>query len=132
MHVTDAFRNALQSISNHKLRSLLTLLGIVIGVLAVVTMFSSVYSLKAMIKKNMEGMGWNNSIIITPKYEQQDTRARRNITYRKPVEDVQQLNYSDFEAIRKTISHKDIYGMNEHQSVYRIKNKDVQVTLRGT
>lgn len=132
MHLGDAFRSALQSISNHKLRSLLTLLGIVIGVLAVVTMFSSVYSLKAMIKKNMESMGWDNSIIITPKYQEPSTRARRGVTYRKPAESVQQLNYYDFEAIRSSIDHKDIYGMNDHQSVYRIKNKDVQVTLRGT
>ena len=132
MHTGDAFRSALQSISNHKLRSLLTLLGIVIGVLAVVTMFSSVYSLKAMIKKNMEGMGWNNSIIITPSYEQPGTRPQRGVTYRKPVKNVRNLNYSDFEAIRQNIDYKEIYGMNNHQSVYRIRNKDVQVTLRGT
>jgi hypothetical protein len=37
----------------------------VIGVLAVVTMFSSVYALKKLIKDNMEGMGWNYSVIIT-------------------------------------------------------------------
>jgi len=40
----DALQSALQSILSHKLRSLLTLTGIVIGVLAVVSMFSSVYA----------------------------------------------------------------------------------------
>lgn len=132
MHLGDSFRSSLQSISNHKMRSLLTLLGIVIGVLAVVTMFSSIYSLKDMIKKNMEGMGWNNSIIITPKFEQPSTTKQRGVTYRKTVKNIQALNYSDFEAIRNNIKFKDIYGMTEQQSVYRIKNKDIQVTLRGT
>jgi putative ABC transport system permease protein len=132
MHLNDAFRSALQSISNHKLRSFLTLTGIVIGVLAVVTMFSSVYALKTLIKKNMEGMGWNNSIIITPKYEQKQSRLRRGVTFRKTIQDVQLLNYSDYEAIRKSVSYKFIYGMAGQQSVYRIRNKDIQVSLRGT
>ncbi|PKN77896.1 MAG: ABC transporter permease, partial [Candidatus Cloacimonetes bacterium HGW-Cloacimonetes-1] len=43
MHIADAISSSFQSIFNHKLRSLLTLIGIVIGVMAVVTMFSSVY-----------------------------------------------------------------------------------------
>ena len=59
MNIKDGINSAFQSIFSHKLRSLLTLTGIVIGVLAVVTMFSSVYAIKALIKKNMEGMAEN-------------------------------------------------------------------------
>lgn len=61
MHLSDGIRSAFSSIASHKLRSALTTTGIVIGVMAVVTMFSSVYALKALINKNMEGMGWNHS-----------------------------------------------------------------------
>jgi putative ABC transport system permease protein len=132
VHLNDAFRSALQSISNHKLRSFLTLTGIVIGVLAVVTMFSSVYALKTLIKTNMEGMGWNNSIIVMPKFDQPQARLQRGIIYRKPAEDVQMLNYSDYLTIGKSVPHKDIYGMVQTQSIYRIKNKDIEVSLRGT
>jgi putative ABC transport system permease protein len=114
------------------MRSFLTLLGIIIGVLAVVTMFSSVYSLKAMVKKNMEGMGWNNSLIITPKIEQKDAREQKALQYKRTAENVKALNYSDFEAIKASLPFKTIYGMNEYQSLYRIKNTDVQVSLRGT
>jgi putative ABC transport system permease protein len=46
MNIKDGINSAFQSIFSHKLRSLLTLTGIVIGVLAVVTMFSSVYAIK--------------------------------------------------------------------------------------
>ena len=66
MNIKDGVKSAFQSIFSHKLRSLLTLTGIVIGVLAVVTMFSSVYAIKTLIKNNMEGMGWDNSIVIFP------------------------------------------------------------------
>lgn len=132
MHLNDAFRSALQSIANHKLRSLLTLLGIIIGVLAVVTMFSSVYSLKAMIRKNMEGMGWNNSIIVTNLMQEQDARTQKGITYRKTARNVKSLDYDDFEAIRNKLDYKYIYGMSEFPSLYRIGNKDIQVSLKAT
>jgi putative ABC transport system permease protein len=132
MHLNDAFRSSLQSIINHKLRSFLTLTGIVIGVLAVVTMFSSVYALKTLVKSNMEGMGWNNSIIITPNFEQTNNRTRHRITFIRTAETVPALNYDDFLALRSSLPYKVMYGMIDSQSLYRIKNKDVQVTLRGT
>jgi putative ABC transport system permease protein len=132
MHLNDAFRSALQSISNHKLRSFLTLTGIVIGVLAVVTMFSSVYALKALINKNMEGMGWNNSILVSPRYEQPSARKQRGVVYRNAPKDVPPLNYSDLDAIRQSIPHKTIYGMTQTSSYYRIGKKSIQISLRGT
>lgn len=132
MHLNDAFRSSLQSIINHKLRSFLTLTGIVIGVLAVVTMFSSVYALKSLVKNNMEGMGWNNSIIVSTRVEQDNSRTRKRVTYHKTPRNAQQLNYEDFLALRSTLDAKVIYGMIEYQSLYRIKNKDTQVSLKGT
>ena len=132
MHLNDAFRNSLQSIINHKLRSFLTLTGIVIGVLAVVTMFSSVYALKTVVKSNMEGMGWNNSIMVTQSYEEPGSNSRQRVTFRRTPENVPVLNYNDFLAIRSSLAYKVIYGMIDIQSLYSIKTKDVQVSLRGT
>ena len=131
MHVADAISSSLQSIFNHKLRSLLTLIGIVIGVMAVVTMFSSVYALKALIKKNMEGMGWNNSIIITPGGTESKQNLRRQL-FRRNQQSGQTLDFSDYEALKTQTDHKSIYGMIESSSIYRLGNKDVQVRLRAT
>jgi len=69
MNIKDGINSAFQSIFSHKLRSLLTLTGIVIGVLAVVTMFSSVYAIKALIKKNMEGMAGIILLLFSPVQE---------------------------------------------------------------
>jgi putative ABC transport system permease protein len=53
----DDFRLSLASLSGHKLRSGLTLLGIVIGVFTVVSMMSLLNGLQNSIDKNMGGLG---------------------------------------------------------------------------
>src|SRR5947209_15586103 len=53
----DDLRLALDSLSSHKLRSGLTLLGIVIGVFTVVAMMSLLHGLQNSIDKNMGGLG---------------------------------------------------------------------------
>ena len=132
MHLNDAFRSSLQSIYNHKMRSFLTLTGIVIGVLAVVTMFSSVYALKTIVSSNMEGMGWNNSIIVTNSQPESDSRTVNRITFTRTPENVPSLNYYDFIALRGSLTYKTIYGMVEYQYLFKMKNKETQVSLRGT
>src|SRR5436190_24362314 len=53
----DDLRLALDSLNGHKLRSGLTLLGIVIGVFTVVAMMSLLHGLQNSIDKNMGGLG---------------------------------------------------------------------------
>ncbi len=129
MHFRDAFTSSLQSIFSHKLRSLLTLLGIVIGVMAVVTMFSSVYALKMMITRNMESMGYNYSVIITPGANQ---RGRRGLRIHRAAQNTQSLNYSDYEALKNEVKHKTIYGMIESNQIFRLNNKDIELRIRAT
>lgn len=133
MTATDGIRSALQSIYSHKLRSLLTLTGIVIGVLAVVTMFSSVYALKQLIKDNMEGMGWNYSVLITPQgqgfFGGAHSSRRRS---QRTVQDLRSIDYSDFLALKEKIPHRSIYGMIETNALHRINGKDKFIRLRAT
>lgn len=130
MHFQDGVRSAFQSIFSHKLRSLLTLTGIVIGVLAVVTMFSSVYALKGLINKNMEGMGWNLSLIITPGAQEANTKGKRSgIT--RARQSVQNLSYDDFLALERELKPKSIYGIVESTSLFRIGNKTRNIRLRA-
>ncbi len=133
MHFRDGIKSALQSILSHKLRSLLTLTGIVIGVLAVVTMFSSVYALKTLIKNNMEGMGWNRSIVITPGSGSADLNSdntRNGI--RRAKQSTPSLNYEDYIALRDALKYQSMYGMIESSSIFRIGSKTRNVRLRAT
>lgn len=131
MHYGDALGSSIQSILSHKLRSFLTLLGIIIGVMAVVTMFSSVYAIQALIQKNMEGLGWNNSLIITPAMTQPE-QDRRLMQFRRTPQSVAGLNYEDYIAIRDNTRYRSIYGMLELPSLEKINNKDIQVRIRAT
>lgn len=133
MAVSDGIGSALQSIFSHKLRSLLTLTGIVIGVMAVVTMFSSVYALKQLIREKMEGMGWDYSVLIVPQgqggFFGPHTPTKKN---KRATRDVNTLNYSDFLALKEQINHRNIYGMIETNTLHRYAGKDKYVRLRAT
>lgn len=133
MHFGDGLKAAISSISSHKLRSALTLIGMVIGVMAVVTMFSSIYAIKALVNKNMEGMGWNFSIVIVPgdPGQQESTRsAFRSV--RRAAQSVQILNFEDYLALKDKLDYKTIYGMIENNALFRRNNKDLYVRLRAT
>jgi len=133
MNIKDGVKSAFQSIFSHKLRSLLTLTGIVIGVLAVVTMFSSVYAIKTLIKNNMEGMGWDNSIVIFPSVGNIDLETGKNRSnIRRPKQSVPFLNYEDYLALKENLNYKCIYGTISKQSLYRVGNKVNSIILRAT
>ncbi|MFO8144738.1 MAG: ABC transporter permease [Candidatus Syntrophosphaera sp.] len=128
----DAVRSAFQSILNHKLRSLLTLTGIVIGVLAVVTMFSSVYALKALISRNMEGMGWDHSIVISADSPGSVTGPRSlQRAVRRASQSVKTINYEDYLALKENVPHKSSYAMVGNSAILRLGNESKQVNLRA-
>ncbi len=133
MHFQDGIKSAIQSIMSHKIRSSLTLTGIVIGVLAVVTMFSSIYALKELINRNMEGMGWNFSLVITPGYnepERGSVSASGGI--KRSTQSIPSLNYDDYLAIKEQLSYKSMYGIIESSGLFNIGNKSRTVRLRAT
>ncbi len=133
IHARDALHSALQSILNHKLRSLLTLTGIVIGVLAVVSMASSVQTIKNLINTNMEGMGWNYSVVITAQPPGRVTGPRSmSRALRRVNQSQQMINYDDYLALRQQVPHKSVYATIENSVLLRLDNKSQQVTLRAT
>jgi len=65
MKIWDCFTTALRTLFSHKLRSALTMLGILIGVAAVISMVSLVRAEQAMVKESFESLG-ANLIFVTP------------------------------------------------------------------
>ena len=133
MKLSESLVSSLQNIFSHKLRSFLTLLGIIIGVFAVVTMFSSIYGLKNMINDRMEGMGWNNSIIIYPSEgfsENQSFRRRRRFRYIK--REAKPLTLSDFQMLEEKVDAKYLYGMVEIYDRMLRNEKEHNVRMRAT
>ena len=59
MNLKDSFKIALESIKNNKLRSFLTMLGVIIGVASVISMMSIAGSAKQATMKQIQSMGTN-------------------------------------------------------------------------
>ena len=65
---------ALNSIISNKMRSLLTMLGIIIGIGAVIAIFTVGDSMSQSIESNLQGMG-SNDIFVTLKEKREDTNS---------------------------------------------------------
>ena len=115
MFVIDGIKSSLQTILSHKFRSFLTLLGILIGITSVVAMFSSVNGIRLVIEDRIEGMGWNNTLVVTSG-SQRRTQGRgfgRMMFIQTANRRTTSLSYRDFEALRAELNTKYFYGMIE-------------------
>lgn len=59
----ENIRLAFQGIWSHKLRSFLTMLGIIIGIAAIITIVSTIKGTNEQIKQNLVGSG-NNMVVV--------------------------------------------------------------------
>lgn len=133
MHFFESFGSSFQNIFSHKMRSILTLLGIIIGVFAVVTMFSTIYGLKQMITEKMESMGWNNSLIIYPSTGQENSRSRqRNFRFRYINREAKPLTIDDYLMLRSETTSKSIYGYINTWQRFQYKDNEEWLRLNGT
>ena len=83
----ESFRMALEAIRDNKLRSILTLLGITIGVFSVIGVMTAIRTLESSVEKGLNVFG-TNTFYITKRPEFQFGKGRRwryknrpNITY---------------------------------------------------
>ena len=60
----ENIRLAFQGIWSHKMRSMLTMLGIIIGIAAIITIVSTIQGTNEQIKENLIGAG-NNVVTVT-------------------------------------------------------------------
>jgi putative ABC transport system permease protein len=65
MDLTESFLTAIDSLTTHKLRAILTMLGVIIGVAAVIALLSIGNGVSAAIEEQIQGFGSNLITIIT-------------------------------------------------------------------
>ncbi|OQB15972.1 MAG: Macrolide export ATP-binding/permease protein MacB [Firmicutes bacterium ADurb.Bin193] len=122
MNISQAVKMAIQSVTSNKMRSFLTMLGIIIGVAAVIIMVSIVQATTARIKAQMENMGTNMISV---------TLTGRNSTRNLDINDMQKLvadNPDYFICVAPTITGNprikvgtvnestNLIGSNQHYS----------------
>ena len=133
MNYTNLFKIALRAIGANKMRSLLTALGIIIGVASVITMLAIGQGSKRSIQANIAEMG-SNMIMIQPG---QDMRGG----VRQDASSMETLKLTDYDALKNecdyikaispvvSSSGQFIYGNNNTQSTLYGVNRDY-LTIR--
>lgn len=111
---------AFQSIFSHKLRSFLTMLGIIIGIAAIISIVSTIKGTNEQIKENLIGAGNN---VVTVRLYQNDMEYEAAY-YGNPV-GVLRPDEEDTEALRKLKGVKDV-------SFYTYREYADQVFYRNT
>ena len=128
----ENIRLAFQGIWGHKMRSMLTMLGIIIGIAAIITIVSTIQGTNEQIKENLIGAG-NNVVTVQlhqNKYVYQMNynpipQGVRTITEetRRELEEIDGVeavslytsrNYVDQLYYRNTQFNGEVYGIDEH------------------
>ena len=128
----ENIRLAFQGIWGHKMRSLLTMLGIIIGIAAIITIVSTIQGTNEQIKENLIGSG--NNVVTVQLHQNQNVyqmswnpipqgvrtiteQTRQELNGIDGVETVSLYtfrNYVDQLYYRNTQFNGDVYGIDEH------------------
>jgi len=123
MKFRDLYQEAIIGLTANKMRSILTMLGIIIGIGSVITMISVGNGAKDQITSSIESIG-SNLIAVSPGFQ-------RNTS---PVSSgrggAQTLTTKDAEAIAAEVSHIDAVAptvSKRYQVIYKSQNTNTQV-----
>lgn len=94
MNISNLFKIAFRAIAANKLRSFLTMLGIIIGVASVIAMMAIGQGSKKSIQANIAEMG-SNMIMIRPGQDKGPGRAQQDAS------DMQTLKLKDYETLKE-------------------------------
>ena len=130
--MTENIRQALQGIWGHKLRSLLTMQGIIIGIAAIITIVSTIKGTNEQIKQNLIGAG-NNVVTVVLNQDgypydmswqgipqgvdvisQQTREALEEISGVEKVALFTQRSYSENVFYRNTQFSGEMYGIDQN------------------
>src|SRR5437588_9027327 len=98
MNVTEAIRIALQSLWANKLRSALTLLGVVIGVAAVIAVVTFVNGINGYVAEKIFNLG--GDVIIISK----ETPGVNKVDQHREGQKGKKLNIEDYQAVVESFS----------------------------
>src|SRR5579864_4829441 len=104
MNIAEAIRVAFQSLWANKLRSVLTLLGVVIGVAAVIAVVTFVSGINDYVAQKVFNLGADVFIIfkVSP--------AATNIDHYLEGEKRKDLTYEDYQAVAEACQHCELVG----------------------
>jgi len=127
MHLAESIRIALRSLWGNKLRSVLTLLGVVIGVAAVIAVVTFISGINDYVAKKIFNLGAD--VFIIEKISQVDT----NIDHFLEAEKRKNLDLEDYQAVLEACRHCDYVGAQVYGSG-KVKHNEQSIndtTIQG-
>jgi putative ABC transport system permease protein len=121
--INESFRMALDSIRQNKLRSILTLLGISIGVFSVISVMTAIRTLESSVESGLNVFGTNTFVIqkwpLIVTNNQSKYRNRKNI------------NYQQYQQLKKRATLPALISVYDDTDARNIKykNKTVQKSI---
>jgi putative ABC transport system permease protein len=127
MNIAEAIRIALQSLWANKLRSVLTLLGVVIGISSVIAVVTFVSGINDYVAKKIFNLGAD--VFIVSKMSAVETNVERFLEAEKR----KNLDMDDYEAVKAACSHCDYVGalMNGSARVKRNEQSIEDTRVQG-
>ena len=127
MNIAEAIRIALQSLWANKLRSVLTLLGVVIGISSVIAVVTFVSGINDYVAKKIFNLGAD--VFIVSKMSAVETNVERFLAAEKR----KNLDMDDYEAVKAACGHCDYVGalMNGSARVKRNEQSIEDTTVQG-
>ena len=127
MRQSEILLSGIRSVLSHKLRSFLTLAGIIIGVAAVTIIFSSVAAMKTLVNDMISSLGYDNVIMIYSSFKNDD----KDLKYPR-VKRFRYLNYDDYLALKKGLDNVEIiYPYVQMNTNTVINNQKKRIRLFG-
>jgi len=125
----ETFFSGLKSIFSHKMRSSLTLAGLIIGVAAVIIMFTSIEAMKVIIDEGISSLGYDNTIVLYSSFPSQESNEEKIYPSKSRFK---RLTYKDYEAIKNNVEDiQYIYADVEAQKNVVINNQKSRLRIRG-
>jgi putative ABC transport system permease protein len=115
MHIAEAIRVALRSLWANKLRSVLTLLGVVIGVAAVIAVVTFVSGINDYVANKVFNLGADVFLIfkVSP--------LSTNVDHYLEGEKRKDLTYEDFQTVAEACKHCELMGVSTRNESGRVK-----------
>lgn len=123
----EAFRMAVRAIKSYKLRTLLTMLGITIGIFAITLTFTLVDSLKYSVSKNLSRLG--NTVLYVHNWPWKDNSEDWHEYIKRP-----KMDYSDFRALRERLTDISAISFDATKNGQTVRSEFVTIdnlTIKG-
>lgn len=121
----EAVRTSLTEVWAHKLRSLLTLVGVILGSMAVVIMVTLIDGIKVMVWEGFYGLGYDGVMFVS--YRPPDDPTERKKSYQS-----RGLTVRDVDALEEWGSKfQHVAALNATESVVRAGDEELRVRVFG-